>query len=59
MKVLGYLKRRVAEQSTWVSIGIAITGAAALSPPWSYLFVAVGVIGALVPTTKKECADDE
>ena len=50
MKVLRYLKARLGERSTWVSVGVAITGASAITAPWSYAFVAVGVIGVLVPT---------
>jgi len=52
LKVLEYLKARLAEKSTWASVGIAVAGAGALSPPWSYVFVAIGVIGALVPSSK-------
>lgn len=53
MKALSYIKARLAERSTWVGVGVAITGASALEVPWSYAFVAVGVIGCLVPTTGK------
>lgn len=52
MKALTYLKERLGERSTWASIGVAITGAAALPTPYSWLAIAVGVIGTLVPTTK-------
>lgn len=50
MKILEYIKARLGERSTWASIGVGVTGAAALSAPWSYAFVAVAVIGAIVPT---------
>ena len=50
-KLVSYLKSRLEEKSTWVAIGIGVTGAAALATPWSYIFIAVAVIGALVPTT--------
>ena len=53
MKLLRYLKARLCERSTWAAIGLGVSGAAALETPWSYVFVAVGVIGALVPTTKE------
>lgn len=53
MKAIGYIKARLAERSTWLGIGVAITGASALEAPWSYTFMAVGVIGCLVPTTGK------
>jgi hypothetical protein len=45
-----YVKRRLDEKSTWAAIGVGLTGAAALSPPWNFLFIAVAVIGTLVPT---------
>ena len=47
--LISYLKRRLDERSTWFAIGVGITGAAALSSPWSYLFVGCAIIGALVP----------
>lgn len=50
MKTLEYIKSRFEEKGTWASIGIGITGAAALSEPWNILFAIVGVIGTLVPT---------
>ena len=51
MKILGYIKARLNERSTWGSIGIGVAGAAALSTPWSYIFIAVAVIGAIIPTS--------
>jgi hypothetical protein len=50
MKVLKYLKARLDEKGTWLAIGAGVTGAAALEPPWSYIFVTVAVLGALIPT---------
>ncbi len=50
MKILEYIKARLGERSTWAAIGVGVTGAAALSVPWSYAFVAVAVIGAIVPS---------
>lgn len=50
LSFLEYLKARAEEKSTWASIGIGTAGAAALEKPWSYLFIALAVIGALVPT---------
>ena len=50
LKLVSYLKARLEEKSTWASIGIGVTGAAALVIPWNYVFIAVAVIGALVPT---------
>lgn len=52
-KVVGYLKARFNERSTYGAIVAAIGIAAALQAPWSYLSVAVGVIGVLVPTSGK------
>jgi hypothetical protein len=51
IKLLAYIKARLAEKSTWSAISVGLVGAAALSPPWSFAFVAVAVIGAIVPTT--------
>lgn len=48
---IAYLRARLCEHSTWVSIGLAIGGASALPAPWSYAAVAVGAIGALTPTS--------
>jgi hypothetical protein len=50
MKVIEYIKARISERSTWTAIGVGVTGAATLSAPWSYVFVGIAVIGALVPT---------
>ena len=57
LKLLSYLKARLEEKSTWAAIGIGVTGAAALVIPWNYVFIAVAVIGALVPTSTKENTD--
>ncbi len=48
-KIETYLRARLWERSTWLGVGAAITGAAALPPPWSWLFVIVGTIAAIVP----------
>lgn len=53
MSVLRFLKRRLGEKSTYAAIGVGIAGGAALSPPYSWLFIAVGVIGALIPEPAK------
>jgi hypothetical protein len=50
MKVIAYVKARIGEHSTWASIVLAVTGGAALASPYSWLAIAAGVIGALVPT---------
>ena len=54
LKIVSYIKARLGEKSTWAAIGMGVTGAAALVIPWSYIFIAVAVIGALVPTTVKD-----
>lgn len=51
LNTLIYIKSRLQERSTWAGITLAVTGAAAISAPWSYVLVAVGVIGAIVPTS--------
>ncbi len=49
--MIAYLKARLGEKSTWAAIGIGVTGAAAITAPWSYVFMAVAVIGVLVPSS--------
>jgi hypothetical protein len=49
-RAITYIKTRLDERSTWAAVGIGVTGAAALSPPWSYVLVAVAVIGTLTPS---------
>lgn len=51
MEILSYIKSRIAERSTWAAIAGGITGAAALTAPWSYVLAIAGIIGALVPTS--------
>ena len=46
---LSYIKKRLNERSTWVSISAGVAGAAALSSPFSWIAMGVGIIGALVP----------
>jgi hypothetical protein len=48
-KTFAYIRARLNERSTWVMIGASVAASAALASPWSYVAVAVGVIGALVP----------
>lgn len=54
MSVLGYLKRRLEERTTWAAIGLAVTGGAALPSPYSWIVIAVGVIGVLVPSPSSD-----
>ena len=54
MKALRFLKARLAEKSTWAAIGVGIAGGAALPSPYNWLFIAVGLIGALIPEPSRE-----
>ncbi|MBO9581054.1 MAG: hypothetical protein J7498_09205 [Sphingobium sp.] len=49
MRLLGYLKARLQERSSWAGIGAAIIGGSALPAPFSWLAVMAGVIATLVP----------
>lgn len=50
MKLLGYLKARLRERSSWAGIGAAIVGGSALPAPFNWLAVLAGVVATLVPT---------
>lgn len=50
-RLWNYIKNRLEETSTRVAIPAAIVSAAALSAPWSYVFVGVSVFFALLPTS--------
>jgi hypothetical protein len=50
MKLINYLKQRLEEKGTWAGISTAIASAALLTAPYSYAFIAAGVIMALAPT---------
>jgi hypothetical protein len=52
-KAARYIKARLSEKSTWAAIGVGIAGGAALTAPYSWLFIAAGVIGALIPEPAK------
>lgn len=49
-----YIKSRLRERSTWVAIGAGITAASVLPAPWSYVFLAISIIGVLVPDSPVE-----
>lgn len=49
MRALRFLKARLGERSTWAAIGIAVAGGGVLPTPYSWIFIAVGAIGALIP----------
>ena len=53
MKALRFLKARLSEKSSWAAISLGIAGGAALPSPYSWLFIAAGVIGALIPEPAK------
>lgn len=57
LKLVSYMKARLEEKSTWGAIGVGVAAAAALVVPWNYVFIAVAVIGALVPTASKDSND--
>lgn len=52
MKLLGFIKSRVGERSTWVGIGMAVSAAAVLPWPWSAIAFAAGVVSSFVPDGK-------
>ena len=52
MNPIPYLMRRLGEKSTWASIGLAVTCAAALPTPYSWIAIGCGVIGCLVPSPR-------
>lgn len=49
MTALTYIKARLEERSTWLLIGTAVTGAAALEWPWSLVVALIGIASSLVP----------
>lgn len=57
MKTIRYIKARLNERSTWAAISAAVVSAAAVAAPYSYILIALGVVGVLVPTGGK-CKDD-
>lgn len=48
--MIRYLKQRIEERSTWAAIGVAVTAGATLSSPYSWMVIAAGVIGVLLPS---------
>ena len=52
MKFISFIRSRLNERSTWVAMGAGIAGASTLASPFSWLALAVGVIGALLPDGK-------
>lgn len=50
---LRYLKKRLGERTTWVGFVGAVTGAALLPTPYSWLAITMGCIAMLCPEEKK------
>ncbi len=50
MKFISYVKARLAERSTWAGISAAVVAAAAVTAPYSYILIGIGVVMAFVPT---------
>ena len=47
--MIGYLRNRINERSTWLLFGAGVAAASELREPWSYVAVAMSVIAALIP----------
>lgn len=47
--MIGFIKARLSERSTWLLIGTSVAAASALVAPWSYVSIAVGAVAALIP----------
>lgn len=56
IKVVGYVKARLNERSTWAAMTAAVTLGAALTAPYSWIAIALGILGAIIPTSKP-CPD--
>ncbi|MES2497131.1 MAG: hypothetical protein V4618_13540 [Pseudomonadota bacterium] len=54
MNPIPYLMRRLSEKTTWASIAAAVTGAAMLATPYSYIVIGLGVCGVLAPSPGKK-----
>jgi hypothetical protein len=52
IKFKNYIFKRLNERSFWIGVGLAVSAAAILPAPWSYLSFVAGVIGSLVPDGK-------
>jgi hypothetical protein len=53
MKVIGYLKARLKERTSWAAIVAAITAASLLTFPWDVAAAIAGIVGVLVPEPGK------
>lgn len=52
--MIQYLKNRLEERSTWIGLGGVVTGAAALSSPYSWIVIGLGAVAMLCPTKGDE-----
>lgn len=50
---LSYLKDRLGEVSTWVSIGATVAAVSTLAAPWSYIGMGCGIMAAMIPNRAK------
>jgi hypothetical protein len=51
--MISYLKRRLGEGSTWTGFALAVTGAAALATPYSWVAIGCGIAAMLCPQPQK------
>jgi hypothetical protein len=49
MHTLGYIRARLGETSTWVSVGVTVAAVSALPVPWCYVGLGCGVMAAMTP----------
>lgn len=54
LHALQFVKARLEERSTWAAMSAGVMGAAALPHPWGIAVAVLGVLGAVVPTSKAE-----
>jgi len=47
--LLGYVKRRMLEISTWAAIGTALTAANGLKPPYAVASILIAIVMVLLP----------
>jgi len=50
--MIAFIKARLSERSTWLLIGTSVAAASALTIPWSYVSVVIGVVAAMIPDGK-------
>lgn len=53
MHAIGYIKSRLAEASTWIAVGATVAAVSQLTPPWSYVGLACGIMAAMVPNQQR------